>query len=257
MFPRPRRRPFAVPPSAPSRSRRPAAPCGPLAPRSIPLTPTRAARAWRFTLNAGPLPPVPQRRARALSRGERGTRQRRRNEAAKGREQSERRQGGREEPSFSRSPSPLFHATYRGENRPKIRGYETRRANAREVRATKKISSIPGFRSRPPAAPRRVRIRPECTVLVRVHVYSTPIFPAIWEISRSQPVRSLVTRSRLFYSVCRVFSPHFSFFFFFFHYYTSNARSFNGCNNEDTLLAGADCRVCSSITPSKLVSIGL
>lgn len=37
----------------------------------IPLTLARAARAWRFTLNAGPLPPVPQRRARVLPRGDR------------------------------------------------------------------------------------------------------------------------------------------------------------------------------------------
>lgn len=98
----PRRAALCAPSVLPPR--RPADPCGPLAPRSIPLTPTRAARAWRFTLNAGPLPPVPQRRARALPRGERGTRQRQRNEAAKGREQCGRRQGGREEPSFSRSP---------------------------------------------------------------------------------------------------------------------------------------------------------
>ena len=148
---------------------------------------------------------------------------------------------------LSRSLPPVLSATDRGENRPKIRGYETRRANTREVRATKKISSIPGFRSRPPGAPRRT-----CTG--RMHRYSRACVTYIFQRQFSRVFGKFLDQSRCslfppFHTFATVSSRTFSFLLLllvlplllFFplsfgldFYFMNETRSFNGCNNEDT-----------------------
>lgn len=138
----------------------------------------RAARAWRFTLNVGPLPPVPQRRARVAEGRAPGHEQRRRESRRKSVRGRREEQRSEREKSHSLclcsrlTFSVLYrsHATDRGENCPKIRGYETRRANTREQRATKKISSIPGIRLQPPCCTLTRIARSRCVFLVDARV---------------------------------------------------------------------------------------
>lgn len=121
----------------------------------IPLTLARAARAWRFTLNAGPLPPVPQRRARVLPRGDR---RRRRKLWEKGEGWRERERGD-VCASLSRS---LPRVLTRPTEEKIVRKYADTKRNGGPIRANvsrdkKEISSIPAFRSRTPRFRARFR----------------------------------------------------------------------------------------------------